>query len=201
MAEDKQADLRRVTLKNVRLSFASALAEKQRSHPDGPLKFGCNFINESSQPEFAANDRAIKRAIEAAEIKEFGADGVGKIARTVDDPKRLAYRPGEKFKNTEGEIYGGYAGNFGLTVKADRRPNLWDRHKRDVEVEDIPDVFQAGFYCDAIVSFYCTSKKEQGGNGLFASVEAVRSRQTGEPFGASNNTKADDFDEDRKSVV
>ena len=195
MAEDKQPDLRRVTLKNVRLSFTDALREKKRSHPTGPLKFGCNFINETAQPEFAANERAIKRAIEAAETKEFGEKGVGKIARTVDDPKRIAYRAGEKFKNKEGEIYGGYANNFGLTTKAERRPNLWDRHKRDVEVEDIEDVFQAGFYCDAIVSFYCTSKEEQGGNGLFASVEAIRSRQTGETFGAGNNTKAEDFED------
>lgn len=192
MSEEKKADGRQVTLKNVRLSFPT-LVEKRATIEGGKEKFSASFIIDPNTDDGKTNIAAILKAVEAAEIAEFKEAGV--LAKTVDDPKRMAFRKGEKFKNQEGEVYTGYAGMYAVAAKADKRPKLWDRQKRLVEVADIEDVFVAGYYCDAIIQFYCTSKKEQGGKGLFATVLGIRSRQEGETFGATNNASADDFDD------
>lgn len=191
-------DERVVTIKNVRLSFCNGLREKTKSHPDAKPKHSCSFILDPSVPEHAANVKAVKKAIAAAEVKEFGTGKEGIIAKTVQDQKRIVFREGETFTNEDGETYQGYDvdGAYGLgSCKSDKRPKLFDRKKNEVELEDIDDVFQAGQFCDAIVSFYCTSKKEQGGRGLFASVQLIRARQVGETFGAGNNATADDLDD------
>lgn len=193
-----QTDDRVVTIKNVRLSFCNGLREKTKSHPDAKPKHSCSFILDPSVAEHAANVKAVKKAIAAAEVKEFGAGKEGIIAKSVQDNKRIVFRVGDTFTNEDGEVYQGYdvEGAFGLgSCKSDKRPKLFDRKKNLVEAEDIDDVFQAGQFCDAIVSFYCTSKKEQGGRGLFASVQLIRARQIGDTFGAGNNASADDLDD------
>lgn len=193
-----QTDDRVVTIKNVRLSFCNGLREKTKSHPDAKPKHSTNFILDPVAPEHAANLKAVRKAIAAAEVKEFGTGKEGIIAKSVQDNKRIVFRPGDTFTNEDGETYQGYdvEGAYGLgSCKSDKRPKLFDRGKNPVELEDIDDVFQAGQFCDAIVSFYCTSKKEQGGRGLFASVQLIRARQTGETFGAGNNATADDLDD------
>jgi hypothetical protein len=193
-----QTDERVVTIKNVRLSFCNGLREKTKSHPDAKPKHSCSFILDPSVAEHPANLKAVKKAIAAAEVKEFGAGKEGIIGKSVQDNKRIVFREGNTFTNEDGETYQGYdvEGAYGLgSCKSDKRPKLFDRKKNPVEAEDIDDVFQAGQFCDAIVSFYCTSKKEQGGRGLFASVQLIRARQTGETFGAGNNASADDLDD------
>lgn len=193
-----QTDDRVVTIKNVRLSFCNGLREKTKSHPDAKPKHSCSFIMDPSVAEHAANVKAVKKAIAAAEVKEFGAGKEGIIAKSVQDNKRIVFRVGDTFTNEDGEVYQGYdvEGAFGLgSCKSDKRPKLFDRKKNPVEPEDIDDIFQAGQFADAIVSFYCTSKKEQGGRGLFASVQLIRARQVGDTFGAGNNASADDLDD------
>ena len=190
-----QTDERVCTIKNVRLSFCNGLREKTKSHPDAKPKHSCSFILDPSVPEHAANLKVIRKAIAAAEMKEFGKTGV---VEKIQDHKRVVFREGETFTNEDGETYQGYdvEGAYGLgSCKSDKRPKLFDRGKNAVEPEDIDDVFQAGQSADAIVSFYCTSKKEQGGRGLFASVQLIRARQVGETFGAGNNASADDLDD------
>lgn len=190
-----QTDERVCTIKNVRLSFCNGLREKTKSHPDAKPKHSSSFILDPSVAEHPANMKAVRKAIAAAEMKEFGKTGV---VEKIQDHKRVVFRPGETFTNEDGETYQGYdvEGAYGLgSCKSDKRPKLFDRAKNQVEPEDIDDVFQAGQYADAIVSFYCTSKKEQGGRGLFASVQLIRARQTGETFGAGNNASADDLDD------
>lgn len=208
-----QTDDRVVTIKNVRLSFTKGLREKTKSHPDAKPKHSCSFILDPVSPEHAANVKAVKKAIAAAEVQEFGAGKEGIIAKSVQDNKRIVFREGNTFTNEDGETYSGYdvEGAFGLgSCKSDKRPKLFDRKKRPFEgnasqeqkdkgfyfdADEIDDIFQAGQFCDAIVSFYCTSKKEQGGRGLFASVQLIRARQVGETFGAGNNATADDLDD------
>lgn len=195
---NEQKDERVATIKNVRLSFCNGLRTKTKSHPDAKEKHSCSFILDPGVAEHAANMKAVKKAIAAAEIKEFGTGKEGIIAKTVQDNKRIVFREGSKFTNEDGDVYDGYSveGAFGLgSCKSDKRPKLFDRSKTAVELEDIDDVFQAGQYCDAIVSFYCTSKKEQGGRGLFASVQLIRARQVGDTFGAGNNADPDDLDD------
>lgn len=187
-----EKDAQTVTIKRVRLSF-NELVEAEASVKDGPKKFGAHFIIDPETPQGAANVKACKVAIDAAEMDLFGKPGV--IKATVDDRKRLAFRRGETFKDKEGAVYSGYENMVGVVAKNKKRPKLYDRRKEAVAVEDIEEVFQSGQFCDAIVRFYCVSDTDKGGNGLFAEVAAIRAHQEGEIFGGGVKVDADDFDD------
>lgn len=185
---------RRAVLKNVRFSFTDGIVEKKAAVAGGVPKFGNNLIIDPNAPEGPANLEACKKAIAAAEMEEWGKTG---IVKDIEDPKRVCFRPGAKFKNDEGVIYNGYEGMVGITGKGPnggkKRPKLLNRMKKEVAEEDIADVFAAGRYGDAIVDFYCISDKEKGGRGLFCSIMLLRSREEGELFGGGNNASADEL--------
>lgn len=192
---EERGDGRTVQLKKVRLTFTESLKEARATVEDGVPKHTCTIILESDQPGFEVNKKKIMSAIEAACDKEWkSADKWKTIAE--DDPKRVAFRKGERFKNRDGQVYGGFEGNYGLAVSGPhggkKRPKMLDRHKREVGTEDILDVVYPGTYADVVVSFYGTKK---GGNGMFATVEAIRSHQDGERMGGGVHVDADDFDD------
>lgn len=193
---EKKNDPRTVQLKRVRLSFSDSLKEKKATVDDGEPKHSCNMILETEGKEFAANKEKIRSAMEAASEQAFKNKDAWKTIME-DDPKRVCYRKGERFKNKEsGEVYKGYAGNWaisgGTPGGGQRRPKLYDRHKRDVGEADILDVFYGGCYADVIVSFYGTDK---GGRGIFCTIEAIRSHQEGERMGGGWSGDASEFDE------
>lgn len=187
-----ERDAQTIQISNVRLSFPT-LREAEASIEGGKKKFGANFLIDPQTESGKANIAACMKAIEAAEIAEFGE--VGAIAKRVEDPKRQALRRGEKFKNQEGEVYEGYAGMIGISARADRRPKLFDRYRKEVPIENIDDVFVGGYACDAIIRFFCVKGQDKGGAGLFCTIHAIRSRQEGQAFGFVNNTTGDDFEE------
>lgn len=193
---EKKRDPRTVTLKRVRLSFTDQLKDKKATVADGTPKHSCNLLLETDQPEFEANKAKVVAAIEAAcEVEWKKPEKYKEIAE--DTPKRVCFRKGERFKNQEsGEVYKGYANNWaisgGTPGAGQRRPKLMDRRKRDVEEKDILEVMYGGSYADAIVSFYGTDK---GGNGVFCTIEAIRSHQEGERMGGGIQVSADDFDD------
>ena len=203
--EEKKKDPRTVQLRGVRLSFSDGLYEKKKSADtaDAKEKHQCNLILEAEGPNkkfYDANRAAINAAIKAAGEQEWkNPDAYKEIAE--DNPKRICFRKGEAFKNQETrEVYKGYSGNWavsgGTPGGGQRRPKLYDRHKRDVAEKDILEVFYGGSYADAIVSFYGT---EKGGRGIFCTIEAIRSHQEGERMAGGWNGDAsefDDFDDD-----
>lgn len=184
------SDEQTVTLKKVRLSFPS-LREPTASITNGAKKFRGAFIIDPNAPEGAANLAACQAAVAAAELAEFKKN---EVLKHIRDPKRLCMREGKDFVNAEGEIYNGYEGMVGVTTTANKRPVLLDRKKNRVEPEDIEDIFYGGVFVDAQIRFYCVSSKEKGGNGLFASVNAIRSHQEGESFGGVS-VDVDAFDD------
>lgn len=196
MSEKPQSDPRTVILNNVRLSFTDSLKDKKATVEDGEPKHSCNFILEADKPEFEDNKAKVMSAIRAACEQEWKKEDFWKTIQE-DDPKRIAYRKGERFKNKETqEVYAGYAGNMAISASGPRggreRPKLMDRHKRDVAYEDIPTVCYSGSYADVKLSFFGTTK---GGNGIFCTIEGIRSRQEGERIGGGGGASADDFDD------
>lgn len=192
----KPADPRTVMLKRVRLSFTDSLLTKKATVADGTPKHSSNIILETEGKDFAENRAKVIAAIEAAcELQWKKADKYKEIAE--DAPKRVCFRKGERFKNQEsGEVYKGYTGNWaisgGTPGGGQRRPKLMDRRKRDVEEKDILEVMYGGTYADAKVSFYGT---EKGGNGVFCTIEAIRSHQEGERMGGGVTTDPDEFED------
>lgn len=193
--EDKQQDGRTVQLKRVRLSFTKRLKEKGKTSEEATKEtHGLNIVLDRSSPHFEANHKKVISALKEAGLKAFkNEDAYKDIAE--DAPKRVCFRKGEKFKNKEGKVYAGYEGNYAFSANGpsggDKRPKLYDRHKREVTVGDINDVFYGGVWADVIVSFYGT---EKGSRGIFATIEAIRSHQEGERIGGGVDVDADDFD-------
>lgn len=197
---DIQSDGRTVMLKHVRLSFCESLLHKKKTAKTDDAKeaHSANLILEADDPRYQENYDKIVAALKAAS-EEAWAGKPNRWAEIIqDDPKRVCFRKGERFKNqTTGEIYDGYEGNTAIAGKGPKggqlRPKLLDRHKRPVEEKDILDVMYAGTYCDAIVSFYGTDKG--GSAGVFCSIEAIRSHQEGERMAGGYNVDPDVFDD------
>jgi hypothetical protein len=131
----------------------------------------------------------------AGELKWKNADAFKTIQ--VDDPKRVCFRKGERFKSQkDGKVYAGYEGNLAISCGTpgggQKRPKLLDRMKREVEEKDILDVMYGGTHADVILSFYGT---DEGGRGIFCTGEAIRSHQEGERMGGGVYVDADDFDD------
>jgi hypothetical protein len=220
MAEEKKQDPRTCKLL-VRLSFTDGLKDKKAPVRDGKEKHSCNLIvvqtaddadpiSKQAAALFDAQQQRILACIKAAGDAQWGKPEAFKgIAE--NDPKRLCFRKGERFKNDEDEVYKGYAGNWGISCSGpgggQRRPKMWDRFKRPFrgnasgdeikngqffDVEEILNVCYSGCYADVIVSFYGT---DEGGKGIFCSVEAIRSRQEGPQIGGGIQTSADDFED------
>jgi hypothetical protein len=192
---EKKADPRQVQLRRVRLSFTNSLFEKEATVENGTPKYGCNMILVTGEKDFDGNKAKVQSAIKAAGEQAWkNPDAFQAIAE--DNPKRVCFRKGERFRNQEGEVYKGYEGNLAITAgtpaKGQKRPKLLDRHKREVEEKDILEVFYGGAYADVILSFYGTDK---GGRGIFATIEAIRSQQEGERIGGGARVSADDFDD------
>lgn len=201
-ATDK--DPRTVTLKGVRLSFTDGIKEKRKTsdEPGALPRHNFNIILETGSKHQAENLAKVSAALKAAGEKQWKNENAYKdIAE--DNPKRVCFKKGEKFKNKEGKIYEGYEGNYASGVSGpgggQKRPVLRDKYKRPVEEKDISDVFYSGSYADVIVSFFGTDK---GSRGIFASCELVRSHQMGEAmaggyhFNEEDLSDLDDFDDD-----
>jgi hypothetical protein len=190
MSDDKKPDdPRTVQLKRVRLSFTDSLLEKKKTVQDDPNakpKHSVNVILEQvgddpkAKAAFAANKAKAIAGMTAACDQFFKKPEKWKEIME-DDPKRVCFRKGERFKNKDsGEVYMGYAGNMAIACGTpgggQRRPKLYDRRKKAVVEKDILDVMYGGSYADVIISFFGTDK---GGNGVFCTVEAIRSHEEG----------------------
>lgn len=193
---DSKGDGRTVQLKRVRLSF-STLDEKKATVEDGEPKHSFNIILEKDSPHYKENCRKVEAALAAAGKVAFKDEARWESVKD-DSPKRVCYREGKRFKNSEGKIYAGYEGNMAVTCgcpsKGQKRPKkMLDRHKRDViSKEDIADVFYNGVVCDVFLSFFGTDK---GGQGFFNTCDAIRSWQEGDHMGGGINVEAADFDD------
>lgn len=179
-----------VVLKNVRLGFPK-LWKAEAATDEATPKFGASFIIEESSAEYKANVKACEAAV-AYVAKKRWLEKHEKITSAIER-KRKAFRDGDGETNEEGDTYTGFADSMIVAAKNNKRPQILNRDKTPLAEED--GVIYAGCYVDAVVSFYTTADKKQGGNGLFASIEIVRFRKDGEPFGAGK-LDADDYLDD-----
>lgn len=194
MAE-KRPDV--VTLKKVRLSFPKVW-KKEQSTPESKPKYSANFLIDPNTADGKANIAAINGAIKHVREKTW-ADKAVKVWENID-AKRKAYRAGESFTNDEGDIYKGYEGMKVVTAANQNEFHRVDRDKKPLREES--GKLYGGAYVDAVVSFYTINDKERGGAGLFSTLEVIRFREDGEPFGNAGvdmDDYLDDLDDDEGS--
>lgn len=206
MATSKPTPIGQCKLRDVRLSFPK-LFTPEASVTDGPLKFGANFLlapledGDEHEDFYEKNKAAAKKAYDAVFANQW------KDKKPILKDDRKAYREGEKFTNQEsGEIYAGYEGSMVVTASrkagkskdpndsshARMRPPMFYRNKDKIEEDD--GTLYGGCRVDAVVNFYSVTGQDKGGNGVFATIEAIRFRRDDTPFGAAA-VGADAFDD------
>lgn len=206
-----EANPRLVTLKNVRLSFTDSLQTAKATVKDGVPKHGCNILLEEGIPETEANKAACIAALRACGEEHWQKPDKFKIILEKDH-KRLAYRKGERFTNSDDEVYKGYEGamvipGYGpggsknpkrpVILARDKTP-IWHPAKGAENVSKIGDVCYSGTRADVKVEFYPVSGADNGGDGIFATIQLIRSRQEGERMAggyAVTDSDIDDFDD------
>jgi hypothetical protein len=202
---EERSDGRTVQLKRVRLSYCDSLKDKKPTTKDGTgkPKHTLNLILDPNDPVgkkyFEENKQKAVAGLKAAgEAFKKKPD----LFKTLmeDEWKRCCFRKGEKMKNGDGVVREHYKGTYwiaGAGPKAgDKRPTIKRKDKSVVAYDDILDVCYGGVYADVVVSFYGTDKG--GGDGIFNSIEVVRSWETGDRFpeGGGIHVDDDDFDDD-----
>lgn len=207
----ENANPRMVTLKKLRASFTDSLTTPKPTVKGGVPKSTMNLILESDLPETEENKKKIIGALKACGEEHWQKPDMFKVI-VDDDPKRCSYRKGERFKNADGEIYKGYEGNMVIAAsgpggnKNPKRPVILDRKKTPIwhpergaeNLSKISSVVYSGCYVDAKVEFYPVSGADNGGNGIFAVVQLIRSREEGERMAggyAVTEADYDDFDD------
>lgn len=189
-----------IVLQMVRLSFPK-LWKAEASTPESKPKFGASFLIDPTTAEGKANLKRLNALIEQVK-KDTWAEKADKIYNAIEDKRKLL-RDGDNATNSEGDVYDGYEGMMYVSASNQKRPQILNRDKSTLAEED--GVIYGGCYVDAVISVYAVTKKEQGGNGMFATVEVVRFRKDGEAFGAGP-IDADDYlddlpDDDDEDIV
>lgn len=202
---EERSDGRTVQLKRVRLSFPQSLKDKKSTTKDGSgkPKHTCNIILDPNDPVsgkyYEENKAKIISALKAAGEAFKKKPDLYKILME-DEPKRCFLRKGDKMKNADGQVREHYKGTLwiaGIGPKAgDQRPVLKRKDKSLVSYEQIADLFYGGVYSDVVISAYGTDKG--GSDGLFNSIEVIRSWEAGDryPEGGGVHVEDDDFDDD-----
>lgn len=212
MTDEKKKNPRVISLNDVRLSFTDSLGEAKATVKNGVPKHGCNILLEGDYPTTEANKAKVKAALEACGEEHWQKpDKYKSIA--AKDPKRLQYRKGESFTNGDDEVYRGYEGAMVIPAygpggtKNPKRPAIMDRRKNWIWNPDkgaeasnskINDIVYSGVRADVKVEFYPVSGADVGGDGIFATIHLIRSRQVGDRMAGGyrvDDSDADDFDD------
>lgn len=178
-----------LVLKNVRLSFPH-LFTPTKSTEDGALKYRAAFLMDPSTAQGRININAIEAEVARVKTDKW-KDKADKIKLKED---RMAYVAGDDCVGADsGEVYVGYEGMMVLKTANSKRPQVVDGSRTPITEED--DKIYAGCYVNAVVSLYAINDVAKGGNGIFATVEAVQFSKHGEAFGAAPVDVYDAFDE------
>ena len=199
-------------LKNVRLSYPDLFKPGKPMNEGDTPKYGGQFIF-SPDSEAAA---AAKAAFTATATETFGPNAKAILGAMEKSKKCL--RNGDENLTKDGAIRDGYGGNLYVVARNKAKPLLIGpvrtapKGTNDATYSDGSPILTeeggkpyGGCYVDAVVSVYAVTDKDKGGNGVFASIELVRFRKDGEPFGAGP-VDADDYlddldDEDDDDLV
>lgn len=180
-----------LVLKNVRLSFPH-LFTPTRSTEDGALKYRAAFLIDPETAQGRANIKVIESELARVKADKW-KDKADKIKFKED---RIAFVDGNTCASQDtGEIYNGYEDMKVIKTANSKKPQVVDGSRTALTEEEAEGKIYAGCYVNAVVSLYAINDADKGGNGIFATVEAVQFSKHGEAFGAGQVDVDDVFDE------
>lgn len=170
----------RVTLENVRLSFAQGLFEKSTPEGGGEPKFSASFI--------FPRDHAAVAALGAMIVKvatDKWKEKAGEVLTMLKAADKLAVHDGDAKAN-----YAGYAGNLYVNASNKVKPLVVDTDpKRTLTAMD-PRPY-SGCYVNAIVELWAQDNKY--GKRINASLAGVQFIRDGERLSGGGIASANDF--------
>ena len=179
---------------NARLSFPT-LWQKKKSSEDAKPKYSCTLLIDPETDSGKDNIAHIEKELKALAKRTWNEKGE-KVLKALD-VKRRPLVDGEACTNQEGDVYQGYEGMMAFKCGNPKEFKRLDRDKSPLTEETADELnrLYAGCYVDAVVNIYSITDQKKGGNGIFASIEVLRHRRSGEPFGAAP-VEEDDYLDD-----
>lgn len=169
------ADL--LKIKRARLSFPdlfhTAIFEGQDTG-----KYGCTLLLDKEKQK----DQL--KMIKAAEKKFLAETFPGGVPKGL----KLTY-----WCNGDEKDYDGYAGHIAIKTGSRKRILTLDKDRTPVTEQD--NVFYAGCYVNATISFWF-STHPKGGKQLLMNITGIQFAKDGEEFGSYTPATTDDFDEE-----
>lgn len=172
-----------VRLENVRLAFPQ-LFEAETVNGEGKPAFSASFI---LNPKTNAN--LIKKVKEVAErvAKDKWKDKAPGVIKAMEAADKMVLHDG----NLKAE-YDGYADNFYISARNERRPKVVDRNK-DIELGVADGKPYAGCYVNASVEIWAQDNKF--GKRVNASLRAVQFLKDGDAFAGGAPVSEDELDD------
>ena len=185
MAEDKKRDPRKVTLRNVVISYPNVFTARHfGKSKEGKPAFSIQALVDKKRD--ALLDK-IDAAIEAAKREAFG-EKWQKVKIKADN---MAMQDGDELNEDAEEPSPERKGQMVIRARNYTKPLVLDDEGEEISESD--GLIYGGAICDVIVRFW--GQDYEGTKRMNCSVEAVKYKEEGTPFGASK-AKASDFDED-----
>ena len=205
MADEKKLVEGRVTLLNVRLSFADIWRPKSIKRKDGtesPPKFSANALiskdgkDDQGKPlmgRYMGKTMPIMAALKAAKHdalkKRLGEE---KALKAKVKPENYCVRDGDL------ENWDGYEDNWYVSGNNSKQPKIIGRDKRPMtEADGKP---YSGCYVNMIFTLWCqqpgqTPNGDPKPLGVFGSLEAIQFHHDGESFGAPGVDTDEEFED------
>lgn len=179
----------------VRLSYFKGFS-KTASVEGGALKYRTNGLMYKATPEGKESIAVVKKAIDAIVKKEWPGKDPEKFVPGLKD--RAPLFDGDLYTNEDGEVREHYAGTRFLKLTNDKKPKYKRRNGEDCDEEERDELFQSGHWCIAYLHFYTIKDKNKGGNGIFATLDALQYYKKDEAFsgGGIDDDEFDDLGDD-----
>lgn len=184
MAE-REKDPCRIQLKNVRLSYPHIFKAQAYAGGDGEPAFSASLLIDKGTKLGEKQICMVEDAMDEAHERKW----LGKKVKVSKDKPFFKDGDDEEYEAPETE------GMMIVSARSYKKPRVLDRDKMDVREGDDGAPY-AGCFVDAIVQVWAQDNKF--GKRINCSLEAVRFRDDGDPFGAPpvDPDEFDDLDDD-----
>lgn len=115
------------------------------------------------------------------------------------DPKRKGFYVGNEYTDEDGDVREFYEDTMFLKLTNAKKIKYKNRRGEECEEEELEELFQSGHWAIIYGHFYAVKDKTKGGNGVFATVDAIQYFAKDEAFtgGGIDDDEIDDYgDED-----
>lgn len=182
----------------VRLSYCSVTKKTKSVNQEGAkLKHRTNGLIYKNTKDGKLAKSVIDDAVEHLMESFWPGKNHEKMLNAFDD-KRLPIFDGDEYTNSDGDIRDHYEDTWYLKLTNDKLPKFKDRRGETLSVEEAEDLFVSGFWAVAYLHFYGVKDADKGGNGIFATLDALQffKRDTEFTGGGIDDDEIDDLGDD-----